>query len=162
VLAVAFSPDSRRAATASADNRARLWELATGKLTQLKHYGPVWAVAFSPDGRRLLTGSADPNARLWDVATGIPIGAALRHRGGSVRALAFASDSRTFLTGSNSNIARLGRAPLPVSGDAERVALWLQVLTGTEMVDGVELMLDGASWQDRRRRLQALGGPPQH
>ena len=57
VYAVAFSPDGRRVATASADMTARIWDSETGsELHRLAgHPCDVWFVAFSPDGRRLLT-----------------------------------------------------------------------------------------------------------
>src|SRR5436305_1254683 len=80
VHAVAFSPDGKLALTSGNDNRARLWDAATGKpLAQLPHQGSVRALAFSPDGRLILTGSLDRTAQLWDAATGKPVGPPLRH-----------------------------------------------------------------------------------
>jgi WD40 repeat protein len=69
VAAVAFSPNGTRLATASGDQTARLWEVATGReLARLAHDGSVTAVAFSPDGTRLATASLDKTARLWEAA----------------------------------------------------------------------------------------------
>jgi WD40 repeat protein len=69
VAAVAFSPNGTRLATASGDQTARLWEVATGReLWRLAHHGVVLAVAFSPDGTRLATASLDKTARLWEAA----------------------------------------------------------------------------------------------
>ena len=69
---VAFSPDGRLLATASADETMRLWALATGEClrTLTGHALGVLSVAFSPDGRLLATASADETVRLWDPATG--------------------------------------------------------------------------------------------
>jgi hypothetical protein len=48
-----------------------------------------------------------------------------------------------------------------VAGDADRLRLWVEVLTGLELdADGVAGPLDGPTWQERRKRLDELGGPP--
>jgi WD40 repeat protein len=86
VVAVAFGPDSRRVATASADRTTRIWDARNGhELKRLGgHAGKVVFVAFSPDGQRLLTLAAISSSemprfplppevvdgRLWDVETG--------------------------------------------------------------------------------------------
>jgi WD40 repeat protein len=69
VLAVAFSPDGTRLATGSDDNRARVWDAASGQqLLEVRHGKRVRAVAFSPDGTRLATGSDDKSVQIWSVA----------------------------------------------------------------------------------------------
>ena len=75
-MAVAFSPDGTKVATASDDTTARLWDAATGKPLgePMKHEEAVMAVAFSPDGTKVATASEDKTARLWDAATGKPLG----------------------------------------------------------------------------------------
>jgi WD40 repeat protein len=77
VLGVAFSPDGRWLATASADRTAVVWNAATGDKRfskPLQHNGDVLAIEFSLDGRRLVTASADGTARLWDAANGCESG----------------------------------------------------------------------------------------
>ena len=46
-------------------------------------------------------------------------------------------------------------------GDPERILLWTQVITGCEVDELTAVrVLDAATWQQRRQRLQELGGPP--
>jgi WD40 repeat protein len=80
VLSVAFSGDSRRVATASADFTAIVWDSATGRqlVGLLKHENQVRSAAFSPDGQWIVTASADKTARVWDAQTGEPLTPPLR------------------------------------------------------------------------------------
>jgi WD40 repeat protein/serine/threonine protein kinase len=93
VLAIAFSPDGRRLATASDDRTARLWDVATGAplSAPLGHEGPVLVVAFSPDGRSVATAGRDGMLRLWDALSGDPHGPPTP-LGAPVFALAFSPD----------------------------------------------------------------------
>ena len=80
-VAVAFSDDGRRIATASDYGYARVWDAFSGApLTPLlSHQFGVYHARFSADGRRLVTASLDRTARIWTVVIGdgAPLSAAL-------------------------------------------------------------------------------------
>jgi WD40 repeat protein/serine/threonine protein kinase len=73
VMAIAFTPDGTRLASASRDFTIKLWDVATGSevLALRGHTGTVTSLSFSRDGSRLASGSNDFTARLWD-ATPLP------------------------------------------------------------------------------------------
>jgi WD40 repeat protein len=80
VIAVAFSPDGQRVASASGDQTVRLWNPTSGDTIHiLGHSDQVWGVAFSPDGQRVASASWDQTVRLWDATSGVPIGKPLDH-----------------------------------------------------------------------------------
>ncbi len=103
----AFSPDGKKAVSASADGTLRLWDTKTGKeLRRLDgHSGRVWCVAFAPDGRRIASGGFDGSVRIWDLATGRET----RRFAHSdyVRSVAFSSDGHFLLSGGDDKLARL-------------------------------------------------------
>ncbi|MEW6737554.1 MAG: CHAT domain-containing protein, partial [Acidobacteriota bacterium] len=69
---VSFSPDNRLIVTASQDNHACIWEVATGRqLFKLSgHKGNVLSASFSNDSHRIVTASEDGIAKVWDTFTG--------------------------------------------------------------------------------------------
>jgi WD40 repeat protein len=156
VAALAYRPDGRILLTGSIDKTARRWDAATGEPVgkPLRHSGAVWAVAWSPGGRIVATGGRDNAAHLWDAATGLPLGPPLAH-GDVVWALAFHPRGRLVFSGSGDKTVRAWQVPEPVEGDAERVRLWVQVMTGMELDAGniTASRLKPAAWAERAARL---------
>jgi len=65
--AVAFSPDGSQLATAGADGKAKLWDLASGDelLTLTGHDEHVRRIEFTSDGKHLVSASSDYTMRVW-------------------------------------------------------------------------------------------------
>ena len=68
VLDVSFSPDGKIIATASDDNKVKLWS-HEGKelLTLAGHKERVNSVSFSPDGKIIATASGDKTVKFWSL-----------------------------------------------------------------------------------------------
>jgi WD40 repeat protein/serine/threonine protein kinase len=164
VTTAAFSLDGALLVTGSYDDTARVWDAFTGKPLSdpMPHGGPIFgvAVALSPDGGLAVTGCDDRTARIWDVATSQPIGPALKHEA-AVHMVAFPTDSQV-RTGTSLGTVRFWDIRVsPLSGDVERIRLWIEVSTGFELdAKGSLRALDAPTWKRRRARLAELGGPP--
>lgn len=108
VADVAFSPDSKRIATASFDNTARIWEARSGKeVARLAgHQDTVWSVDYSPDGGRLATAGGDGTARVWDAYSGQEIARTEGHAE-RIWSAEFSPDGSRLATASDDGTARV-------------------------------------------------------
>jgi len=96
VSALAFSPDSRRLASASnRDQAVYLWRAATGKMLHGWYTEDNECVTFTPDGNKLATVGASKVVRFWDLAAREDQRA--DGHGGSIAQLRFAADGRHLL-----------------------------------------------------------------
>ena len=66
IWSVAWSPDSKLVASASADNTVKIWNLDGTEVQTLRgHDSQVMSVAWSPNGKMIATGSRDKTVKLW-------------------------------------------------------------------------------------------------
>jgi WD40 repeat protein len=121
-----FSRDSRRVATASDDETARVWDSGTGRsLVVLRgSTAEVWSAAFSNDGRRVVTAGVDGAARIWDVQADLPLvelpgteGAVSPH--GTFAAAVAGGEVRVWQTAHRRIVASFNREP----GTLERIGV---------------------------------------
>ncbi|MGH8886638.1 MAG: AAA family ATPase [Egibacteraceae bacterium] len=144
IRSVAWSPDGRRIATASADRTARVWDAETGaQLTALRgHEDWVVGVGWSPDGQRIATVSRDRTVRVWDAEAGTEL-AVLRGHDDGVEWVAWSPDGRRIATASYDRTVRIWNAEADIA---------LAVLRGHEDWVG------GVAWSPDGRRIATASG----
>jgi WD40 repeat protein len=120
VLSLAFSADGKILASGSADQSAKLWDVATGaNTTTLKEAGAYgWCtVALSPDGKTLASGSGGNKIKLWELASGKSTTILNRQSQYRCPSVVYSPDGKTLVSG--------GRC-------VEHMKLW-DVATGKEI-----------------------------
>ena len=107
-FAVAFSPDSRLAATGARDSEMQLWEVASGKLLQVLpgHTDEIFAIAFHPTEPRMASAGRDRLIQIWDLNSG-KVMASLKGHKSYVWSLAYANDGETLVSGGGDTTIRL-------------------------------------------------------
>ncbi len=107
INAVTFSSQGNLIATASDDNKAKVFQKDGQQCATLQHEGGVIAIAFSHNEQYLATGSLDSRGRVWDLKhcqNAVPV--ALSHDG-RVNAIAFSSNDQFVATASDDKTARV-------------------------------------------------------
>lgn len=150
-----------QAAIGSNDRTARLWDPFRGVPLgrPVSHGGHVDLLALSPDGRVLLTCTELTQVQLFSPVLGVPLGPVLPHSL-PVTSAVFSPDGTTLLICASESHVLVRTVPQPLDGAVERIVLTLEVHTGLTLDrDGVLHALDAEQWQQRRQRLQGMGGP---
>src|SRR5215472_2450081 len=144
VLHIAWSPDGKKIASASADKTVHIWN-ATSKnpiLIYRNHAKSVSAVAWSPDGSRIVSGSWDTTVQVWQVQTGRKL---LTYRGFAreVSAVAWSLDRRYIACGSMDTTVQIrqadsGSRPYTFSGHSGPVhaVAWSPAIPSSSLEDG--------------------------
>ena len=108
VNSAVFSPDGRHIVSASGDQTARIWNIATGECEAepTGHSDLVLSAVFSPDSRHIVSASSDDTARIWNTATG-ECEAELKGHSDWVNSAVFSPDGRHIVSASHDQTARI-------------------------------------------------------
>jgi WD40 repeat protein len=104
VLDLAFRPDGKKLAVASADKTIRIIDMETLKVqkTLLSHADFVNAIAWSKDGTKLVSASRDKSAKVFNAETGQLLISYQGH-GNAVRGVFMLPDGKQVLSTGNDN-----------------------------------------------------------
>jgi WD40 repeat protein len=109
VWRLAYSPDGRRLASASAmdDQTVKIWDVEAGQVIHtIKTSDDIDAVVFHPDGTQLASAGKGRIATLWDAATGQAIRTYREHTD-RVSDLAFTPNGKTLASSSHDGTIKL-------------------------------------------------------
>jgi WD40 repeat protein/energy-coupling factor transporter ATP-binding protein EcfA2 len=140
LLGVAFHPDGRQLAVATANGQVALLKDIGGPVRVLVgHRGAVYGVAFSPDGQRLVSVGNDGKGRLWDLKGHMV--AELRGHTAAINNVAVSSDSRWIAT----------------AGEDHTVRLWTWEGRLTKVLENLETSIGSVAFSADSRILAAAG-----
>jgi WD40 repeat protein len=159
-----FSRDSRTLVTFDAESNARFWEASTGKPRGAlisftsNQRGDVNGMT-SPDGKTVCLARSN-ELRFCDPNTGRQVGASILLPV-DLWGAQFSPDGRSVVTAGEDKVVRTLSVPEAIEGDPKQIATWVRVATSQEMdEEGGIRFLEPDEWEQQRRRLDKLGGPP--
>jgi serine/threonine protein kinase/WD40 repeat protein len=160
-----FSPDGRRFTLVAGDARgseAHIYDLAKRQMIG-KPIPQAEPLIFNRDGELLLL-RVEHGIQVWDLRRGKPMGPPIRMKMremGSFLETQWCAGETRFMAGTYDGRVYLFEMPQIVPDEPERVARWVEVITGLELdASGKVSMLDAVAWQERKVRLLQLGGAP--
>ncbi len=100
IVALAFSPDGLRLATASHDETVRIWDLANGHelVIYAGHKSKVRCLAWSLDGKFIASAGNEKAIKIWDANTGKDK-TTIKATGEEVKSIALSKDGKHVFTG---------------------------------------------------------------
>ena len=112
LIALAFSPDSRRLAVGGDGRVAHILDAGTGKeLARCRgHTSKILSITFRADGSRLLTASHDGTVRQWDTQSGREVAPPYDRHRAEVAAAVFSPDGQRVASAGADHTIRLWQA----------------------------------------------------